>query len=360
MLKRVDEELSEPEAAAKEAALAYVSDEQPGIRRRRAGNGFFYVASTGKRITDAATRDRISGLAIPPAWADVWISPKANGHIQATGRDVKGRKQYRYHPRWTLCRDEAKFSSLIAFAYALSPLRAQVDADLRAPGLPREKVVASVVWLLDNTMIRVGNVAYARDNKSFGLTTLKSRHVSVDGARLRFTFKGKSGKEWRIQLVDRRIAKIIRRIQELPGQQLFQYLDETGERHSVDSHDINAYIRHACGDDFTSKHFRTWGGTIHAASLFAETPVPDSAAARKRTLNAVIDVVAARLVNTRAVCRRCYIHPRVLERWAAGRLPADLAAARRSRRKVPDGLDEEEIVVLKWLEASSAPESSAA
>ncbi len=359
-MKRVDEELSGSEAAAKEAALAYVSDERPGIRRRRAGNGFFYLAPTGKRITEPAMRDRIGGLAIPPAWTDVWISPKANGHIQATGRDAKGRKQYRYHPRWTLCRDEAKFSSLLAFAYALAPLRDRIDADLRKIGLPREKVVASVIWLLDNTMIRVGNVAYARDNKSFGLTTLKSRHVTVEGARLRFTFKGKSGKEWRIQLVDRRIAKIVRRIQELPGQQLFQYLDEMGDRHSVASHDINAYIRDACGGDFTSKHFRTWGGTIHAASLFAETPVPESVTARKRTMNAVIDAVAARLVNTRAVCRSCYIHPRVLERWADGQLPAELAAARRSRRKVPDGLDEEEAVVLKWLAANSAAAPSSA
>jgi DNA topoisomerase I len=349
VLKRIDDDLPGPEAAAKEAALAYVSDEQPGIRRRRAGTGFFYVSANGERITDPAIRDRIDRLAIPPAWTDVWISPKANGHIQATGRDAKGRKQYRYHSRWTLCRDEAKFSSLVTFAYALAPLRAQVDADLRKTGLPREKVVASVVWLLDNTLIRVGNAAYARDNKSFGLTTLKNRHVAVEGARLRFTFKGKSGRQWRIQLVDRRIAKIIRRIQELPGQQLFQYLDESGDRRSVDSHDINAYIRDACGDDFTSKHFRTWGGTIHAASLFAVTPVPDAAAARKRTMNAVIDAVAARLVNTRAVCRSCYIHPRVLERWGEGRLPVELAAARRARRKLADGLDEEEGVVLKWL-----------
>ncbi|PSJ60572.1 DNA topoisomerase IB [Kumtagia ephedrae] len=338
----------DPEISAREASLVYVSDEEPGIRRMRAGKGFFYRGPDGNRVGDAGTLDRIRMLAIPPAWTDVWIAPVESGHIQATGRDARGRKQYRYHERWALCRDEAKFSSLAAFAEALPALRAQVDADLRRHNLPREKVVAAVVWLLDNTLIRVGNAAYARDNKSFGLTTLKDRHVDIEGSRLRFAFKGKSGKEWRLQLVDRRIAKVVRRAQDLPGQQLFQYVDAEGSRHPIGSQDINRYIQDVCGRDFTSKHFRTWGGTIHAVSLFAQTPVPGSAAAQKRAINAVIDAVAARLVNTRAVCRACYIHPRVLESWSSGRLAGELAAARRSRRKA-DGLDEQEVLVRNWL-----------
>ncbi|MDQ6436697.1 DNA topoisomerase IB [Mesorhizobium sp. LHD-90] len=351
MLKQLGGNGTEPAAAAKAASLVHVSDEEPGIRRRRAGKGFSYRDAKGKTVSDPKTLDRVRYLAIPPAWTDVWISPADNGHIQATGRDAKGRKQYRYHERWSLCRDEAKYSSLAAFADALPELRAQVDTDLRRHNLPREKVVSSIVWLLDNTMIRVGNAAYARDNKSFGLTTLKSRHVAVEGSRLRFGFKGKSGKEWRIQLIDRRMAKIIRRVQELPGQQLFQYVDADGERRRLGSQDINDYIRAACGQDFTSKHFRTWGGTIHAASLFAETPVPEAAATRKRVMNTVIDMVAARLGNTRAVCRACYIHPRVLESWEEGRLTEELAEARRARRKIPEGLDEEEAVVRTWLAA---------
>jgi len=350
VLRRTSEDLPspDPETSARDASLVYVGDEEPGIKRRRAGKGFSYRDARGVVVRHAATLDRIGRLAIPPAWTDVWISPSANGHIQATGRDARGRKQYRYHDRWSLCRGEAKFSSLAAFAEALPRLRAKVQTDLRRHDLPREKVVAAVVWLLDNTLIRIGNAAYARDNKSFGLTTLRSRHVEVEGSRLRFAFKGKSGKEWRIQLVDRRMAKIIRRVQELPGQHLFQYVDADGERRQVGSQDINAYIRDACGDAFTSKHFRTWGGTIHAAALFAATPLPETTAARKRTMNGLIDAVAARLGNTRAVCRACYIHPRVLESWSAGRLSEEISAARPSSRKL-EGLDEEESTVRDWL-----------
>ena len=338
----------DPESSAREADLVYVSDDEPGIRRRRAGKGFSYWDAKGSRISHAATLDRIRRLAIPPAWTDVWIAPSANGHIQATGRDARGRKQYCYHERWSLCRGEAKFSSLTVFADALPGLRTQVNADLRRHNLPREKVVAAVVWLLDNTLIRVGNAAYARDNKSFGLTTLRNRHVEVHGSRLRFDFKGKSGKEWRIQLVDRRMARIIRLVQELPGQHLFQYVDAAGDRRQIGSQEINGYIRDACGQEFTSKHFRTWGGTMHAAALFAATPLPDSAAAQKRTMNSVIDAVAARLGNTRSVCRACYIHPRVLESWTSGMLAGEIAAARPSFPQI-DGLDEEEATVRNWL-----------
>ncbi|UDL88591.1 DNA topoisomerase IB [Mesorhizobium sp. PAMC28654] len=307
------------QACAGRASLAYVSDAEPGIRRLRAGKGFTYKAPDGRTV-GKSTVDRIRAIVIPPAWTDVWISPDADGHIQATGRDQRGRKQYRYHPQWADVRDGAKYSSLIAFAESLPELRRRIDADLRRHGLPFERVVAAIVWLLDNTMIRVGNAAYARDNKSFGLTTLRDRHVSIEGSSLRFAFKGKSGKEWKLKLVDRRIARIVRDAQDLPGQKLFQYLDEDGNRHPVRSDDVNRYIRDAVGPDFSSKHFRTWGGTIHAASLFARTDLPDSRGQQKRVMNSTIDKVAERLGNTRAVCRKCYIHPQVFEAWTEGRL----------------------------------------
>jgi len=341
------------EEAARQASLAYVSDTEPGIRRRKAGNGFTYVGANGKRVSDRKTMARILSLVIPPAWTDVWISADPDGHIQATGRDQRGRKQYRYHPRWSESRDEAKYSTLADFARTLPKLRDRIDADLRRRELPRERVVASIVWLLDNTMIRVGNAIYARDNKSFGLTTLRTRHVEVEGARLRFAFKGKSGKEWKLKLVDRRMARIIRTIQELPGQRLFQYLDETGERRAVTSQDVNDYIRAATGGDFSSKHFRTWGGTVRALSLFSEVPLPDTKAGAARAMNIVIDEVARRLGNTRSVCRQCYIHPEVMAAWSKGTLVDELAAARKSRRRLK-GLDEEETLVLRWLEAHAA------
>jgi DNA topoisomerase-1 len=341
--------MPEPAASAKLASLVHVSDEEPGITRRRAGKGFSYKTPDGKRLSDPETLDRIKSLAVPPAWTDVWISPLEDGHIQATGRDQRGRKQYRYHPRWSACRDEVKYSSLVDFARSLPRLRARVDADLKRPGLPPERVVASVVWLLDNTMIRVGNSAYARDNKSFGLTTLRDRHVKIHGSEIRFAFKGKSGKEWNLRLVDRRIARIVRGAQDLPGQQLFQYKTADGGRSTVRSQDVNAYIREASGADYSSKHFRTWGGTISAAALFAETPVPDAKSTAARVSNEIVDRVASRLGNTRTVCRNCYIHPLVLERWSEGRLADEMAAARRSFRKPIEGLDEEETLVLKWL-----------
>lgn len=341
------------EEAAAKASLAYVSDSEPGIARRRSGKGFSYVAG-GKTVADKKTLARIAALAIPPAWTDVWISSDADGHIQATGRDQRGRKQYRYHARWSECRDEVKYSSLADFARALPKIRRQVDADLRRRELPRERVVASIVWLLDNTMIRIGNASYARDNKSFGLTTLKSRHVEIEGAKLRFAFTGKSGKEWKLRLVDRRMARIIRSIQELPGQHLFQYIDEAGGRKTVRSQDVNDYIRDAAGGDFSSKHFRTWGGTVRALSLFSQLPLPDTEAAAKRATNIVMDEVARHLGNTRAVCRRCYVHPGVVASWLAGRLAGELARAGRRRRK-RQGLDDEEALALRWLEGPEGP-----
>lgn len=335
------------QSAAEHAALTYVSDAEPGIRRLKAGRGFSYKGPDGKAVSDAA-RARIEAIVIPPAWTDVWISPDADGHIQATGRDQRGRKQYRYHPQWAEERDGAKYSSLVAFAENLAKLRRTIDSDLRRHGLPFERVIAAVVWLLDNTMIRVGNAAYARDNKSFGLTTLRDRHVDIKGSSLRFAFKGKSGKEWKLRLVDRRIAGIVRGAQDLPGQKLFQYLDEEGRRRPIRSDDVNRYIRDAAGNAFSSKHFRTWGGTIHAASLFAQTELPEAQTQQKRVMNSVIDKVAERLGNTRAVCRKCYIHPQVFEAWSQGRLLAEMAQA--SKRKRPmEGLDDEEAIVLRWL-----------
>lgn len=335
--------------AAKTADLTYASDTEPGFRRKRARSGFSYLDCAGRKIAARDTLDRIAGLAIPPAWEDVWISPDPDGHIQATGRDLRGRKQYRYHARWTACRDEVKFSSLVDFAHGLPGLRQRVDADLGRRGLPFERVLASIVWLLDNAMIRVGNAAYARDNKSFGLTTLRDRHVTVDGAKLRFAFRGKSGKEWKLAITDRRIARIVKGVQDIPGQHLFQYLDD-GERRSVRSNDVNAYVREAGGEGFSSKHFRTWGGTVRAADLLAATPLPDAKGEAARVLNGVIDQVAAHLGNTRAVCRKCYVHPLVVDAWTEGRLGEELQKIRSRVRKPLDGLSGEEDVVLRWLE----------
>ncbi|TIS91821.1 MAG: DNA topoisomerase IB [Mesorhizobium sp.] len=337
------------QASADQASLTYATDTEPGIHRLRTDKGFSYKGPNGQAL-GKSTLARIKALAIPPAWTDVWISPDAGGHIQATGRDQRGRKQYRYHPQWAEERDGAKYSSLVAFAESLPDLRHQIDADLRRRGLPLDRVVAAVVWLLDNTMIRVGNAVYARDNNSFGLTTLRDRHVDISGSSLRFAFKGKSGKEWKLKLVDRRIARIVRGAQDLPGQKLFQYLDEDGSRCPVRSDDVNRYIRQSAGVDFSSKHFRTWGGTIHAASLFAQTHRPESQAQMKRVMNAVIDKVAERLGNTRAICRKCYIHPQVFDAWSEGRLLSEMADANKQRRPVP-GLDDEEAVVLRWLKA---------
>ncbi|MEQ1942413.1 DNA topoisomerase IB [Mesorhizobium sp. VNQ89] len=339
--------------AARRAALVYVSDAEPGFRRRRSGTGFTYLRPSGSVVADSKSLRRIKELAVPPAWTDVWISPDAEGHIQATGRDQRGRKQYRYHSRWSECRDEVKYSSLADFARLLPKLRRKMDADLRIKGLPRERVIASIVWLLDNSMIRVGNAVYARDNKSFGLTTLKSRHVEVVGAKLRFAFKGKSGKEWKLQLVDRRIARTVRAIQDLPGQHLFQYIAEDGARRIVTSQDVNEYIRDATGGEFSSKHFRTWGGTVRALSLFSEIPLPETKTATARAMNIIVDEVAKHLGNRRAVCRRCYIHPLVIASWQEGKLTKELEKALRFKRKKP-GLDAEEALVLRWLEMKMA------
>jgi len=331
------------------SGLRYVSDSEPGIHRRRAGRGFFYLAPDGSRITDIATLKRIRALAVPPAWTDVWISADPNGHIQATGRDAKARKQYRYHPDWHVVRDDVKFSSLAAFAEALPCLRRHVEHDLKRPGICRDRVLASVVWLLDRTLIRIGNESYRKENASFGLTTLRSNHVTVEGSRLRFCFTGKSGRKWNLRLMDRRISRIVAEIDELPGQHLFQYLDEDLGQRPLRSHDVNAYIQDAAGPEFSSKHFRTWGATTRAAVMLAGVVPPASKCGRTRHLTAVIDTIAARLRNTRAVCRSGYIHPDVIETWKTGRLTSEITDLRRRYRRPLSGLDRDESTVLRWL-----------
>src|SRR6478736_1833571 len=281
--------------AAETAGLIYVSDDEPGIRRKKAGSGFTYVDASGSTVRDPIVLKRIRSLAVPPAYKDVWICSDPNGHIQATGRDEKGRKQYRYHPRWREIRDGSKYEHMLEFAHALPALRKRIDADMARPSMSREKVLATVVHLLETTLIRVGNSDYAKQNKSYGLTTLRDPHVQVDGAELRFQFKGKSGKTWRLQVKDRRVAKIVKACQDLPGQDLFEYLDESGERQTVTSADVNAYLKEITGRDITAKDFRTWAGTVLAAMALAEFESFDSEARAKRNIRAAIDRVATRL-----------------------------------------------------------------
>ena len=305
--------------AARAVGLRYVNADDPGITRRRHGRGWSYKGLDGQTVRDRRTLARIRSLAVPPAWTGVWICPSGEGHIQATGRDARGRKQYVYHPDWRELRDEAKYERTIAFARALPALRAQIDRDLALPGLPREKVVATVVRLLEVTLVRVGNDEYARTNRSFGLTTLRDRHATINGGRLHFTFRGKGGKTHEVGLRDRRLARIVNQCQELPGQRLFQYRDEDGQRQSVSSEDVNEYIRRACGDGFSAKDFRTWAGTVLAAQALHEVGRVEGRAAEHELARAV-ESVARSLGNTPAICRRCYIHPAVVDAYLDGSL----------------------------------------
>mgnify|MGYP001033363114 CR=1 FL=1 len=329
-------------------SLVFSSDEDKGWTRRKRGKGFSYTNEKGDRPDEGELR-RIHALAIPPAWTEVWICRDNCGHIQATGRDEKGRKQYRYHDLWTAHRSATKFHTLLDFSLVLPGLREQVERDLRRRTVGYERVVASVIWLLDNSMIRVGNPAYARDNKSFGLTTLRNRHVDITGASLHFQFRGKSGKEWKIRLTDRRIANLLKSLQDMPGQHLFQYIED-GERRSISSRDVNDYIAEFAGPSFTSKHFRTWAATVRALGLFSSTDLPETKTAQARTINSVVDQVAAKLGNTRAVCRQCYIHPAVPESWLAGTLH------RSGRLKPVDGLDEDELETRHFLKKAAQDE----
>jgi DNA topoisomerase-1 len=306
---------------AVEAGLVYVSDTQPGIRRLRTGRGFRYLTPQNRRLDAAPELKRIASLAIPPAYRDVWISMQPRGHLQATGRDSRGRKQYRYHAKWRELRDSAKFERMVSFGEKLSRLRRILKRDLAIPGLPREKVLAAVVTLLDATRIRVGNSEYARDNKSFGLTTLRNRHVTfIRDGRAVLNFRGKGGVQHEILIDDKRIAKIVRRCQEIPGQHLFQYINDEGQRCPIDSGLVNDYLREAMGNDFTAKDFRTWGATLHAITLLSRAPLPEvpSESAFKKSIAEVVKQVAAELRNTPAVCRKSYINPAVFDSWRAG------------------------------------------
>lgn len=348
-------------AAAKEAGLRYVTDESPGITRRRVGQGVRYCGPDGKTVNDRETRARIKRLAIPPAWTEVWICPSPNGHIQATGRDVRGRKQYRYHAEWSAVRDGAKFERVIAFGQALPRIRRQVAKDLARRGLDRRKVLAAMVRLLETTLVRIGNEEYAKQNRSFGLSTMRDRHVRIGRGTLHFEFRGKSGKQHDIDLHDPRLAEIVRRTQELPGQDLFQYLDEDGEPQKIGSADVNEYLREIGGEEFSAKDFRTWAGTVLAAVALRELERFETKAQAKKNLVQAVESVAQRLGNTPAVCRKCYIHPVVMESYLDGvtleRVRAKAAEALRAGTKQGGGrnggaivLDDEERAVLTFLQ----------
>jgi DNA topoisomerase-1 len=334
---------------AAEAGLRYVSDEGPGITRRRSGSGFTYIGPGGERIRDPQTLLRIKQLVIPPAWTAVWICPDSRGHLQATGRDARGRKVYLYHPRWREQRDAAKYERLAAFGEALPRIRERVDADLRRRGIPREKVLAAVVKLLEETSIRVGNDEYRRENGSMGLTTLLDDNAIFEGNKVRFEFKGKSGKQHSVELNDRRLARIVKECQDIPGQELFQYLDEDGQRRAIGSADVNDYIKETSGGDFTAKDFRTWNGTVLAMRYLKVCERPGSATAGKRLVSGAIKNVARELGNTPAVARKAYVHPVVLNAYLEGYLEPEGGVA---EPKPPHGLTDEEQCVLRLLTES--------
>lgn len=338
--------VSDPVESAQFAGLRYVSDTQPGIRRRKAGKGFAYVGQDGTTIRDPQELARIRSLAIPPAYTDVWICPNPNGHLQATGRDARGRKQYRYHPRWREIRDETKFGRMLAFSDALPKIRKRIERDLSRSGLSREKVLATVVRLLECTCIRVGNEEYAKANRSFGLTTLQNRHVEISGSNLRFEFRGKSGKIHKVDLQDRRLARIVERCQDLPGEDLFQYLDDEGTRQTIGSGDVNDYIREISGEEFTAKDFRTWAGTLLAVQALSEVGAFSTQRQAKGNLLRAIDRVAEQLNNTRAICRKYYVHPAVFETYLAGTMRDALKGDKAATKSA---LADEEASVVRLL-----------
>jgi DNA topoisomerase-1 len=333
MTSPAHENAPDPRLETRAMGLVYVNDAQPGLRRVRRGKGFSYRDAEGRPVKDREELARIRALAIPPAYTRVWICSNPRGHLQATGRDARGRKQYRYHRRWREYRDLDKFDRIVAFGRALPALRRRVRRDLSLDGLPRDKLLALLVRLLDDTLIRIGNDRYARDNRSYGLTTLRTRHVRTQRGRLRFTFRGKSGQDREVEMDDRRLVRIVRRVQQLPGQRLFQYVDDDGQLQPVDSGMVNDYLHAACSTDqkqeFSAKDFRTWGGTVHAARILAGTPRPGKGGeqARRSVLTKAVGEVAAVLGNTPAVCRTSYIHPHVLEGWLDGSLRRAIPAA---------------------------------
>ena len=338
--------------AAEAAGLRYVTDNAPGIRRRRRGRGFAYMRPDGAPLRDPAELERIRKLVIPPRWTDVWICPSSSGHLQVTARDARGRKQYRYHTRYRAVRDDTKFGRMIEFSEVLPSIRRRVERDVASPQLSREKVLATVVWLLEKTLIRVGSDEYARDNGSFGLTTLRRRHVAVSGAKLHFEFRGKSGIPHSVAVTDRRMARIIQRFQELPGQELFQYLDDEGRRQSVDAGDINQYLREIAGRQVTAKDFRTWAGTVLAAQALAADAAFKSAAEAKRKVNGAIASVADRLGNTKTICRKSYIHPAILDAFLNGTTIAK-SVGRAAAGSAKASLTAEEVAVVRLLESAT-------
>jgi DNA topoisomerase-1 len=346
---------STEERAAREAGLRYMLDDVPGITRKRRGKGWSYYGADGRLIGDAAERERLNALAIPPAWTEVWISPRADSHLLATGRDSEGRKQYRYHPDWRAIRDEFKYARMIPFARALPRIRNQIGEHLSSSGLSREKVLATVVRLLELSLIRVGNEEYARANRSYGLTTMRDRHVEVDGTRIRFEFRGKGGKLHAVDVRDRRLARIVRQCRDVPGYELFQYYDDDGQKRAVGSGEVNEYLREIAGEEFTAKDFRTWAGTLHAAAALLECePCTDEREGRSR-INESVAMVAERLGNTVAICKACYIHPVIFERYLdgtlAGLLNGDSKGKAASRAEIA-GLSDEERKLLRLLEGA--------
>jgi DNA topoisomerase-1 len=340
-----------PPESAKVAGLRYVDDQRTaGIRRVGSKSRVRYVAPNGRSIGNAAELQRIRSLAVPPAWTDVWICPDPRGHLQATGRDARGRKQYRYHPRWRQVRDEVKYGRLIAFAEALPKIRRRTSVDLRKPGLPREKVLAAVVQLLEKTLIRVGNEEYARQNGSVGLTTMKDKHARIKGRSVRFEFRGKSGIEHEIDLDDARLARVVKACRDLPGYELFQYIDADGHAQTIDSADVNQYLREISGEDFTAKDFRTWAGTVLAAQALAAVSAFNSNAEAKRNVVQAVESVAKKLGNTKAVCRKCYIHPAILDAYMDGATIRTIKSRASKLARSRAALSDQELAVVDIIE----------
>lgn len=339
-----------PQDIAAEIGLRYVNDSKPGFTRKPSGKHFDYFDKDGKKITDEKIISRIQSIGIPPAYKDVWISPTANGHIQATGKDARGRKQYRYHTKWRSTRDENKFDHILHFGDVLPKIRQQVEADLKLSGLPKNKVLACVITLMEKTLIRVGNAEYAKNNQSYGLTTLRRKHIKVIGAKISFEFTGKSGKNWNLSVNDRRIATIVNKCADIPGHELFKYIEEDGSKKDVTSSDVNTYLKEISGENFTAKDFRTWSGTILAALALTEFEKYDSEAQAKKNVVRAIEHVAKQLGNTPAICRKCYIHPLILESYLSGDLANAFGKEIDQKMKADyEVLTAEEIMVLAFL-----------
>ena len=334
--------------AAEMGGLHYVVDSAPGFSRKRMRSGFRYLDTAGRPLQDSAQLARIKSLAIPPAWTDVWICADKNGHLQATGRDARGRKQYRYHNNWREVRDEAKYERMVGFAMQLPVIRARLEEDIRRPGLNREKVIATIIRLLDVTMIRIGNEEYAQANKSFGLTTLRNRHVTIDGAAIEFNFKGKSGVSHTLRITEPRLARIVRRMRELPGQELFQYVDNEGARHSIGSADVNSYLKAITGENYTAKDFRTWSGTVQAVTALKALGPAETVEETKKKIREAIEVAAKKLRNTPTICRKCYVHPTVLEAYANGAF--DAFVDKKGNGELRTLFDSEEAFTLELLQ----------